>query len=145
MFGGPVYFDHRFCAMKELDRGTRLHQVATGGKSATAISVADGAGKPLEQAEQMFHAFSKSQDTGVGLRISRSIIELYRGSLWATSKFRKRSDVSLHLVSLITEPMSLLTASKWKPAISPHSVAYPSLLSVQILPHSIQAVLRDRP
>jgi PAS domain S-box-containing protein len=52
------------------------------------ISVSDaGVGLPAEQAEQIFNAFfsTKAQGTGMGLSISRSIIESHGGRLWATS------------------------------------------------------------
>jgi len=52
------------------------------------ISVADvGTGIQPEQAEQIFQAFftSKPQGTGMGLAISRSIIEAHGGRLWATN------------------------------------------------------------
>ncbi len=52
------------------------------------VSVADtGVGLQPEQAEQIFTAFftSKPQGTGMGLPISRSIIESHGGRLWATS------------------------------------------------------------
>jgi PAS domain S-box-containing protein len=52
------------------------------------ISVSDtGIGLAPEQTEQIFAAFftSKAQGTGVGLTISRSIIESHGGRLWATS------------------------------------------------------------
>ena len=51
------------------------------------ISVADvGSGIRPEQKDQIFHAFftSKPQGTGMGLAISRSIIEAHGGRLWAT-------------------------------------------------------------
>ena len=51
------------------------------------ISVADtGVGLRPEHSEQMFKAFftSKAQGTGMGLPISRSIIEWHGGRLWAT-------------------------------------------------------------
>ena len=51
------------------------------------VSVSDtGVGLPLEQAEQIFKAFFTTKDngTGMGLPISRSIIESHGGHLWAT-------------------------------------------------------------
>ena len=55
------------------------------------ISVTDtGVGLPPGNAEQIFHAFftSKPQGIGMGLPISRSIIESHGGRLWATSGSR---------------------------------------------------------
>ena len=52
------------------------------------ISVSDtGVGLPAEHADQIFNAFfsTKAQGTGMGLSISRSIIESHGGRLWATS------------------------------------------------------------
>jgi len=52
------------------------------------VSVTDtGVGLPPGQAEQIFNAFftSKPQGIGMGLPISRSIIESHGGRLWATS------------------------------------------------------------
>jgi C4-dicarboxylate-specific signal transduction histidine kinase len=52
------------------------------------ISVSDtGIGLPPQQAEQVFGAFftTKAHGTGMGLPISRSIIEAHGGRLWATS------------------------------------------------------------
>jgi signal transduction histidine kinase len=53
------------------------------------ISVGDtGVGLHPEQAEQIFKAFftSKPEGTGMGLPISRSIIESHGGRLWATAR-----------------------------------------------------------
>jgi signal transduction histidine kinase len=50
------------------------------------ISVSDtGVGLPPEQADKIFNAFftTKPHGTGMGLRISRSIVESHGGRLWA--------------------------------------------------------------
>jgi C4-dicarboxylate-specific signal transduction histidine kinase len=57
-----------------------------------AVSVTDtGVGLPTQHAEQIFNAFftTKPNGTGMGLRISRSIIESHRGRLWAADNSRR--------------------------------------------------------
>jgi signal transduction histidine kinase len=52
------------------------------------ISVSDtGVGLPADQADQIFNAFftTKPQGSGMGLAISRSILESHSGRLWATA------------------------------------------------------------
>jgi signal transduction histidine kinase len=78
-----------FDAMKNVDRTRELviRSRRTEDQSLT-ISVSDsGAGLPSEQTNQIFDAFftTKSQGLGLGLRISRSIVESHGGHLWASN------------------------------------------------------------
>jgi PAS domain S-box-containing protein len=76
-------------AMKDAD-GT--HELAIRSQrmqnEEVVVSVTDsGVGLPPQQAEQIFNAFftTKPHGTGMGLRISRSIIESHGGRLWAAN------------------------------------------------------------
>jgi PAS domain S-box-containing protein len=74
-------------AMKEVD-GTRelIIKSQRTENEQVLVSVSDtGAGLPPQQADQIFTAFftTKQHGTGMGLRISRSIIESHGGRLWA--------------------------------------------------------------
>jgi PAS domain S-box-containing protein len=74
-------------AMKDVE-GTRELGIKSqrAEKEEILVSVSDtGVGLPGQQAEQIFTAFftTKSHGTGMGLRISRSIVESHGGRLWA--------------------------------------------------------------
>ena len=75
-------------AMKAVD-GPRQLTLGTqsDSKEPLLVSVQDtGIGLPLNQAGQIFNAFftTKEHGTGMGLRISQTIIEAHGGRLWAT-------------------------------------------------------------
>jgi C4-dicarboxylate-specific signal transduction histidine kinase len=74
-------------AMRDVD-GTRELVVKSerGEYEQALVSVSDtGVGLPQQQADQIFNAFftTKSHGFGMGLRISRSIVESHGGHLWA--------------------------------------------------------------
>jgi PAS domain S-box-containing protein len=74
-------------AMKETSGGGELTIKSEADDGQLLISVSDtGVGLPPEQADQIFRAFFTTKDngTGMGLPISRSIIESHGGRLWAT-------------------------------------------------------------
>jgi PAS domain S-box-containing protein len=64
------------------------------------ISVSDtGVGLPKEQADQIFSAFftTKPEGTGLGLTISRSIVESHGGRLWASANAERGTTFHLSL------------------------------------------------
>src|SRR5712671_3857503 len=74
-------------AMKGATGEGKLTIKSEAGDGQLLISVSDtGVGLPPEQADQIFKAFFTTKDngTGMGLPISRSIIESHGGCLWAT-------------------------------------------------------------
>ena len=87
-------------AMKDLD-GTRELIISSQAEDGhLIISVSDtGVGLPPKQADQIFDAFftTKPQGTGMGLRISRSIVESHGGRLWAAANSPRGASFHLTL------------------------------------------------
>jgi PAS domain S-box-containing protein len=74
-------------AMKDVDRAREISVKSRSGQDGQLIvSVSDtGTGLPPQTADQIFDAFftTKAHGIGMGLRISRSIVESHGGRLWA--------------------------------------------------------------
>jgi len=70
------------------------------------ISVSDtGVGLPAEKSDQIFNAFftTKQQGSGMGLAISRSILESHGGRLWATPNSGRGATFHFTLPTQVTE------------------------------------------
>lgn len=79
--------------------GIRKYAIALLSEQIT-VSVSDtGLGLPREQADQIFDAFftTKAHGTGMGLSISRSIVESHGGRLWAASNSPRGASFHLAL------------------------------------------------
>ncbi|MGA7925508.1 MAG: MHYT domain-containing protein [Candidatus Sulfotelmatobacter sp.] len=88
-------------AMKDVDGTCELiirSQQAEDGQLMVSISDT-GAGLPPQKADQIFNAFftTKPQGTGMGLRISRSIVESHGGRLWAADNAPRGASFHLTL------------------------------------------------
>jgi signal transduction histidine kinase len=76
------------------------------------LSVSDtGVGLPTEKMEQIFSAFftTKSQGSGMGLAISRSIVESHGGRLWATANDGRGATFHFTLPTEVTKPRPRVT------------------------------------
>ena len=90
-WGSSWHGDNGIDAMKAVD-GPRQLTLGTQNDSneQLLVSVEDiGIGLPPTQAGQIFKPFftTKEHGTGMGLRISRTIIEAHGGRLWATDNY----------------------------------------------------------
>ena len=88
-------------AMKDVD-GTRELAIKSqrAENEQLMVSVSDtGVGLPLQQADQIFNAFftTKLHGTGMGLSISRSIVESHGGRLWAADNSPRGASFHLTL------------------------------------------------
>ena len=75
------------------------------------FSVSDtGVGLPKEKMDQIFSAFftTKPQGSGMGLAISRSIVESHGGQLWASAKSGAGATLHFTLPIQVTESSALV-------------------------------------
>ena len=93
-------------AMNGTTGGGELTVKSETGDAQLLISVSDtGVGLPTEQADQIFSAFftTKDKGTGMGLPISRSIIESHGGRLWATGGSGRGATFQFTLPATVAE------------------------------------------
>lgn len=91
-------------AMKETG-GELTIKSQLGNDGQLLISVSDtGVGLPPDKADQLFNAFftTKPQGTGMGLAITRSIIEAHGGRLWASANPGRGATFHFTLPSKVT-------------------------------------------
>lgn len=98
-------------AVKYTDEG-KVSLGITGNKDVIQIRVSDtGPGIPPEDLPHLFQKFYRVDNsatrtiggTGLGLFISKKIVELYRGTIWAESELGKGSTFYINLPRLSTE------------------------------------------
>jgi C4-dicarboxylate-specific signal transduction histidine kinase len=92
-------------AMKDAD-GTRKLAIKSqrAENKQVLVTVSDtGVGLPPQQADQIFQAFftTKPHGTGMGLSISRSIVESHGGRLWAAGNFPRGASFHLTLTTKV--------------------------------------------
>ena len=76
------------------------------------FSVSDtGVGLPTDKGDQIFSAFvtTKTDGSGMGLAISRSIVESHGGRLWATTNEGRGATFYFTLPTEAMEPRPLVT------------------------------------
>jgi PAS domain S-box-containing protein len=92
-------------AMKDMDGARELAIESKRGKNEhILVSVSDtGVGLPPQQADQIFNAFftTKVQGTGMGLSISRTIVESHGGRLWAANNSPRGASFCLTLPAIV--------------------------------------------
>ena len=92
-------------AMKDMDGARELAIESKRGENEhILVSVSDtGVGLPPQQADQIFNAFftTKVQGTGMGLSISRTIVESHGGRLWAADNSPRGASFCLTLPAIV--------------------------------------------
>jgi len=95
-------------AMKAVDGARELAVKSQAAENEQVlVSVSDsGVGLPAQQADQIFNAFftTKSHGTGMGLRISRSIVESHGGRLWAGDNLPRGASFCFTLPTKVEVP-----------------------------------------
>jgi signal transduction histidine kinase len=114
-------------AMKEVDGMRELTIQSQGGEDGQVlISVSDtGVGLPPMQADKIFEAFftTKTHSTGMGmgLRVSRSIVESHGGRLWAADNLPCGARFCFTLPANGEQRDSFVSPDRADPAHGPHT------------------------
>lgn len=107
-------------AIKYTEQG-KITLALTGNEKVVQISVSDtGPGIPAEDIPHLFQKFYRVDNsstrtiggTGLGLFISRKIVELYGGRIWAESKFGSGSTFYINLPRLSTSQAQQMLAQQ---------------------------------
>jgi signal transduction histidine kinase len=107
-----VFMNLMLNAIEAMQEGGELTVKSQLQDSQLLLSVSDtGVGLPTEKMEQIFSAFftTKSQGSGMGLAISRSIVESHGGRLWATANDGRGATFHFTLPTEVTRPRPLVT------------------------------------
>jgi signal transduction histidine kinase len=92
-------------AMKDADETRKLAIKSQRGENEQIlVTVSDtGVGLPAQQADQIFKAFftTKPHGTGMGLSISRAIVESHDGRLWAAENSPRGASFCFTLLTKI--------------------------------------------
>ena len=94
-------------AMADVDGSRELVITSRSEDGNVRVSVSDsGVGLPADQANHIFDAFftTKADGTGMGLRISRSIIESHGGRLWADQNTPRGASFHFTLPTIHAQP-----------------------------------------
>jgi PAS domain S-box-containing protein len=96
-------------AMKDSGGELTVKSQQQGGQLQFAVSDT-GVGLPMEKMDQIFSAFftTKPQGSGMGLAISRSIVESHGGRLWATANDGRGATFHFTLPTQVTESTPLV-------------------------------------
>jgi signal transduction histidine kinase len=91
-------------AMKDVDGTRELVITSRPTNEELIVSVSDtGVGVPAQLADEIFKAFftTKNHGTGMGLSISRSIVESHGGRLWAAANSPRGASFNLTLPAAV--------------------------------------------
>lgn len=103
------------------DRPRQLLITTSGAADSSCLSVCDnGTGFDNQAADKLFEAFytTKSRGMGIGLSVSRSIIDSHRGRLWATPNDDGSGATFSFSIPCIVQPHAAHRDAAWSSAVN---------------------------